>query len=100
MLYDDYIPFRVEHGVVGVGSHLVFGGVSDQALGISECHIGWGDSVTLIIGDDFNFSVLMHADTGIGGAQIDTNDFAHFFLTDCGNFNKTLWQHGKSLAFP
>ncbi len=33
-----------------------------------------GDSVTLVVGDDFDTAVDLRTDTRVGGSEIDTND--------------------------
>ena len=47
-------PLGVEDCVAGVDGDLVLGWVSDQSLGVGECNIGGGGSVTLVIGDNLN----------------------------------------------
>lgn len=54
----------IKDRVLGVGGQLIFGGVSNQSLSVlSERHVGRGDSVTLVIGNDFHASVLHDAHT-------------------------------------
>lgn len=48
----------VEDGVDGVHRDLVLRGVTDETLGVGERDIGWGGSVTLVVGDDF-YSVVL-----------------------------------------
>lgn len=58
-----YQPLRVEHRVLGVRRQLVLGGVADQPLALRrECHVRRSYAVALIVGDDLNPSVLIHAD--------------------------------------
>ncbi len=63
----------VEDGVLGVLCGLVLGGVTDETLG-SECDVRRGDSVTLVVGDNFDTAVDLSTDTRVGGSEIDTND--------------------------
>ena len=55
----------IEDGVLWVGGELVFGCISDQTLALGcERHVGGGDSITLVVSDDLNTSVLVHTNTG------------------------------------
>ena len=57
-------PLGIEHGVLGVAGQLVLGGVSHESLSLSsEGHVAGGDTVTLVIGDDLNTSVLENSNT-------------------------------------
>lgn len=51
--------------VVGVHGDLVLGGISDETLAVGEGHVGWGGSVTLVVGDDLNSIVLPDTDTTV-----------------------------------
>jgi len=53
----------VEDSVGWVHGHLVLGGISDQTLGVCEGDVGWCGSVTLVVGDNLDLTVLEHADT-------------------------------------
>ncbi|KAF1748048.1 hypothetical protein GCK72_024515 [Caenorhabditis remanei] len=68
--------FGIKDGVLWVDGELVLGGISDQTLSLlsGEGNVGWGDTLTLVVGNDFNTSVLVDSDTGVGGSEIDTND--------------------------
>lgn len=85
-LYDGVVEFSadesfgVEDGVDGVFGGLIFGCVSDESFGFCESDIGWGGSVSLIVGDDFNSFVLPDAYAGVGGSEIDSNGSALGFL--------------------
>merc|ERR1719422_1857764 len=65
--------FSIKDGVGGVDCDLILGWISDQPLGVSECHIGGSCPVSLVIGNDLHFAMLKHSDTGVGGAQVNTN---------------------------
>lgn len=61
-----------EDGVGGVHCHLVLGGISDQALSVRESNVRRGGSVTLVVGDDFDLSMLENADARVGRAEINS----------------------------
>jgi len=63
---------RIEDGVVRVHGHLVLGGVADQTLSVGEGDVGWGGSVTLIVGDNLHLAMLEDADAGVGGPKVNT----------------------------
>lgn len=65
----------VKDGPGRVGGVLVLGGVTNQALLISEGDIRRSDTVSLVVGDDFNLSVLHHTDTRVSCSEIDTDDY-------------------------
>jgi len=44
----------IKDGVGWVDCDLVLGWVTDQPLGVGECHVRWSSAVTLIIGNDFD----------------------------------------------
>lgn len=77
--------FGVKDGVVWVLGGLVFGGVADESFGLCEGDIGWGGSVSLIVGNDFDSVVLPDSDTGVSSTEIDSNSFrsvGHWFRSD------------------
>ena len=53
----------VKYGVVWVLGSLVFGSISDEPFSLGERDVGWGGSVSLVIGDDFDSVVLPDSDT-------------------------------------
>merc|ERR1719319_1014497 len=81
-------PLGVEDGVGGIDGHLVLGGITNQTLGVSEGHITGGGPVTLVVGDNFNLSVLKDADAGVCCSEIDT-DSAFLGRHFCLNLSKT-----------
>ena len=54
----------IEHRVLRVRCELILSGVADQTLALcGECDIGWGDSVALVVGDNFNSAVFENSNT-------------------------------------
>jgi hypothetical protein len=45
---------NIENGSFWVTGELIFCGVSDEAFIVGECDPGWGNSVTLIVCEDFD----------------------------------------------
>lgn len=67
---------HVVDGSGWIGGGLVLGSLSDEPLLVGEGDNGWGDSGSELIRDDLDSSVLEHSDAGVGGTQIDTDDWA------------------------
>ena len=63
-----------------IHSDLIFRRISDQSFGFREGHITRCCSVSLIVRDDFHFSMLKNSNTGVRGTKIDPNgwSFRHF----------------------
>ena len=57
---------------------MILGGVTDEALFVSEGDVGGSDSVTLVVGDDFDAAVFVDTDAGVGGSEVNTDDGADF----------------------
>lgn len=54
----------IKHGVLWIRSQLILSRVSDKTLVVSgESHIGWGDSVSLVVGDDLDTSIFKYTNT-------------------------------------
>lgn len=57
--------------------YLVLGGVTNESLSVVERHIAGRRSVTLIICNDFNFSMLENSDARVSCSKIDSDCLAH-----------------------
>mmetsp|Transcript_21737 Transcript_21737/g.52312 ORF Transcript_21737/g.52312 Transcript_21737/m.52312 type:complete len:249 (-) Transcript_21737:104-850(-) len=68
---------HVEDGVLWVHDALVLGGVADEALIVGEGNPRRGDAVTLVVSDDLDLAVLVHADARVGGAEVNTDGGVH-----------------------
>ena len=77
-----------EEGIGGVGHRLALGGLADEALTIlGEGDHGGGGAGTFGVLDHLGFAIH-NGDAGIGGAEIDTDDFAHpGVLLVCGGLD-------------
>ena len=65
----------VEHRVFGVGRKLILGSISNKTFTVAgEGNVRWSDTVTLVVGDDFNTSILVYAHT------VDKKNFWLFFV--------------------
>ena len=54
----------IKHCVLWVCGQLVLGCVSDESLPLAgEGYVGWSDTVTLVIGNDFDTTVLVYTNT-------------------------------------
>jgi len=86
-------------GSLHVVGSLILGRLSNKSLLVGESDVRGGDSVTELILDDLNTSVLENTDTRVGSSEIDTNDgaidfvflvFLFFLLSiDCNSANKS-----------
>ena len=73
--------FDVEDGVFGVDSGLVLGGITYETLAVlHEGDIGRGDTVTLVVGHDFDAAIFEDTHTRVGCSQIDSDGGADFVL--------------------
>ena len=81
-LVDSGLISLTENGVVRIHRDLVFGRVADQSLCVREGDITRCRSISLIICNDLNFSMLENTDAGIRGAQVNSNSwsFRHVLL--------------------
>ncbi len=58
----------IKDGVLRVFNDLVLSSITDESLSLSEGDIRRGSSVTLVIGNDFNFIIKVDSDTGVSGS--------------------------------
>ena len=67
-----------EDGVLRVGDRLALRHLADEPLArLGESHDRRRQSTALWVGDDNGLAALHDGDNGVGGAQVDTDDFAH-----------------------
>ena len=69
VLLDDWVvelssdeSLGIENSVQWVLGGLVVGGITNKSFVVSEADVGWGSSVTLVVGDDFDSFVLPETD--------------------------------------
>ena len=66
------------HRPACVGGQLALGRAAHQTLSVlGKCHHRRGGALALGVGDDHRLAALYHRHTGIGGAQVDPDHFAH-----------------------
>ena len=63
----------IKHGILGIGGHLILGGITDQALGIREGDKGRCGAVAMFVRDDLYTVILPHTHTACSGSQIDSD---------------------------
>ena len=67
-----------EDRVLGVGDRLALGDLADEPLaGLGERHDRRRQPAAFRIGDDDRLAAFHDGDDGVGGAQVDSDDFAH-----------------------
>ena len=67
-----------EDGVLRIGNGLAFGHLADEPLPtFGEGHNRRCGAGSFLIGDDRGLAGFYHGHAGIGGAQVDTDDFSH-----------------------
>ena len=67
-----------EDGVLGVGDRLPLGHLADQPLArLRERHDRRRQAAALRVRDDDGLAAFHDRDDGVGGAEVDADDFAH-----------------------
>ena len=71
-------------------NYLILGGITNQTFGIGKCDIAWCSAVSLVVGNNLDFSMLPDANAGVCCAQVNSNSWCHFqFVCQrvccCGN---------------
>ena len=56
----------------GVDGGLILGGLTNKTLVTGEGDVRRGNTVTLVVGNDLDATILHDTDTGVRGTQIDT----------------------------
>ena len=70
-----------EDGVLRVGDGLALGDLADQPLAaLGEADDGGGGARTLFIGNDFGLAAFKDGDAGVGGTEIDSDNFCHGWI--------------------
>lgn len=59
-------------------AYLIFCSITNQSFSIVECNIAWCCTISLVVCNDFDFSMLPNAHAGICRSQINSNCFCHY----------------------
>merc|ERR1719440_2176423 len=89
----------VVDGVGRVERSLVLGGVADEALAVREGDVRGSHTVALIIGDDLDLAVLVHADARVSCAKVNAHngiDLLSLFL--CARRQEAERENNERLA--
>ena len=62
-----------ENRINGIHGHLVLSSIAYQAFRVREGHIARSRSISLVVRDNLHFPMLKNSNTGVGGAEIDSN---------------------------
>lgn len=62
-----------KHSVGRIHGDLIFGRISNQSLRVGEGDVTGCGPITLVVGNDFNLTVLKDTHTGVCGAKVNTN---------------------------
>jgi len=60
-----------KNSIVGIHGNWILSSITYQTFCICESHIAWGGSITLIIGNNCHFAILVNSDT-IRGKKLST----------------------------
>ena len=72
-----------EHGVLGVGDGLPLRDLADEPLArLGERHDRRRQAAAFRVGDDDRLAAFHDRDDGVGGAEVDADDFAHSIPLD------------------
>ena len=98
-----------EHRISRIESDLIFRGITNEPFCVSESHVTRSGSISLIVGNDFDFAVLKDTNTRVGSTKIDSNGWGrhvwvrktqekNYFTTPpvpwvCENYAKTHVLH-------
>lgn len=78
---------RVEHRPPRIAVHLRLCRISNETFRICKRHIRRRGSVSLIVGDNVNLTILVDTDAAIGGSKVNSDSETHSVSYDC---KKTL----------
>ena len=86
---------HVEHSSLGVDGSLVLGSISNHTLLVVPSHVGRSNTVTLLVGDNFDLSLAVHSDAGIGSSQINSNHISKALLVSHRNGSESNHSNQK-----
>ena len=64
---------RIKHSVLGIGRHLILGGITDQALGVGKGDKGRRGAVAMFVRNDLHTVILPDPHTTRSGSQINSD---------------------------
>ena len=74
---------HIKDSIFWVDRGLILGSVSNKVVArIEECYVGGCDTVTSVVGNEFDTAVFEYSDAGVGCSKVDSDDSSHlgFFL--------------------
>mmetsp|Transcript_17982 Transcript_17982/g.29773 ORF Transcript_17982/g.29773 Transcript_17982/m.29773 type:complete len:261 (-) Transcript_17982:24-806(-) len=81
----------IKDSVLWVDRGLVLGSITNETITrVHKGNVGRSNTVTLVVGNDFDTTVLEDTDARVGGSKIDSDDCSHGFL-----LGKDSRRHGK-----
>mmetsp|Transcript_68174 Transcript_68174/g.112146 ORF Transcript_68174/g.112146 Transcript_68174/m.112146 type:complete len:292 (+) Transcript_68174:498-1373(+) len=73
--------FGIKNSVFWIRGQLILCSITNQSFSFwSESHVRWSDSVSLVVCDDFNSSILENTNTRIRRSKIDTDYSSYIFF--------------------